>query len=146
MNASRRKAVPKPGTLVFQALVSLGLAGYMLYRSVPELDFSSGMEIRELIVPFLGILILVFAVLAVVKVPLALELDREGVLTTGFVVGMRSTTDMDDGRMNFIVYSYLDGQEAQQKVGAREFRRLSPGAPVEVRYLARDPKYSRLEL
>lgn len=146
MNASRRNAVPKPGTLVVQALVSLGLAGYMLYRSVPELDFSSGMEIRQLILPLLGIMILVFAVLAVVKIPLALELDREGILTSGFVAGKRSTTDIDEGRNNFIVYSYLDGQEAQQKVGSREFRRLSPGAPVEVRYLARDPKYSRLEL
>ncbi|MBN1265908.1 MAG: DUF3592 domain-containing protein [Anaerolineales bacterium] len=146
MNRSITKSVAKPGALVVQILAGLGVAGWILYRSIPTLDFSGGIVWSALVFPAVGVLMLVLAGVGLARLPLAMELNREGKLVEGMIVGMRSYDDSDGDRTHVVVYKYLDGIEVQQRVTTSQYRSLGPGAAVQVRYLGRDPEKSRLEL
>jgi hypothetical protein len=110
------------------------------------LNFSDGINWGSLVMPAIGVLMLVLAGVGVVRLPLAMELNRDGKLVEGMIIGMRSYDDSDGDRTNVVVYKYLDGYEVSQKVTTSQFRSLGPGGSVQVRYLERDPEKSRLEL
>ena len=76
----------------------------------------------------------------------ARELDESGLVTTGQVVerwkeqgSVRRPADY------YVAYAFGSGQEAQQVVSASVYNALVEGTSVNVRYLPRDLKVSRLE-
>jgi len=146
MNRSAKKAVAKPGALIVQILAGAAVGVYILYRALPGLDFSGEFHWSSIAMPAVGLLMLALAGVGAARLPLALELDRNGKLVEGMITGMRSYDDSEGSRTNIVVYNYLDGYEAQQRVSTSQFRALGPGAPVQIRYLERDPQKSRLEL
>jgi hypothetical protein len=73
------------------------------------------------------------------------ELDRAGLTTEGTVVDKLESRSRDRELHCDILYEYGEGYQAWQKVSEKVYESVCAGDKVTVRYLARDPKYSRLE-
>ena len=76
---------------------------------------------------------------------LARELDRDGMTTQGTVVDKLESRSEDRELHCDILYEYGESYQVWQKVSRKAFESLSVGDKITVRYLLRDPRYSRLE-
>lgn len=76
----------------------------------------------------------------------AKRLDQFGKITGGTIVERWIDEHSDEPDEHYVAYQFGDGVRVVQKVKDREFERLLLGTPVTVRYLPKDPAYSRIEL
>lgn len=106
-----------------------------------NIDFSSW---RTLVMPLGGLFMVVVALWQLRQLPVARELDSVGVDGEAIVIGKWTSGDADEGRSCHVAYQYCDGHQAQQEVSRSLFRQLGPGDTVQIRYLARDPSFSRM--
>lgn len=141
-----QKAVPSTRSIVVRmvlgTIIGLGVLVYGILRALDTGTFTWVHVVTTLV----GLLVLVLAVLSVRKLPLARELDSSGITTQGRIVTKRSTTDEEGDRSCYVAYTFGEGYGAQQQVSSAVYRRLQSGDTVEIRYLARDPNLSRMEI
>lgn len=76
------------------------------------------------------------------------ELARDGVWTTGQVIGRFAHTTQSNTRVYNVNYAFTasdgTGQRGEMRVGLTLYNRLEPGSTVEIRYLPRDPGINEL--
>ena len=76
------------------------------------------------------------------------ELARDGVWTTGQVIGRFAHTTQSNTRVYSVNYAFTasdgTGQRGEMRVGRSLYNLLEPGSPVEIRYLPRDPVINEL--
>ncbi len=75
----------------------------------------------------------------------AARLARDGLLTSGTITDRWSVGQDDDGNIFYVAYRYEHGEPLRQQVELDQYRRLSPGDTVTVRYLPGYPYISRIE-
>lgn len=142
----KQKATPSARSaligLVVLAVVGVGLLAAGVVRYLDTRSFSGA----TIALPAVGLLLLGFAFLSFRSLPVARELDRDGVVTQGRIVGKRSEMDSDGDRDWYVAYEFGDGHGAVQRIGRTAYGSLDIGSEVSVRYLERDPNVSRLEM
>ncbi len=126
--------------MILSVALGLILIGYSAWRAADMGEITATVVVFGLI----GLLLLVLGVVAARQFPVAQELDREGVTAKGTIIGKWTRSDDEDRRDCYVAYQFGDGYAARQQVPLSVYRRLTPGDPVEIRFLRRDPSFSRM--
>ena len=139
----KRKAVRNTtaiiGSVIVSAVVGIAIIVAVIIRA-------GGMVTSTwttVVMPMVGLFLLAVALWQLKELPAARELDRDGVLGEGVVIGKWSDSG-DESRNYYVAYLHGDGYQASQRVSRSLFRALGPADTVDVRYLPRDPDISRI--
>lgn len=142
-----QKAVPRVSELLWQSAILLGSLIALLILAF--VFYKGGKSLRAILLPIgtaVMALVASFRYTGLKDIRLARELDKNGMTTHGTVMHKLEARDHDRQLHCDIKYEYGDGYQAWQKVSPDVYESLRVGDTVPVRYLLRDPKYSRMEV
>ena len=144
-NQSRKKAVPKTTTIIFQLLVAVGVGLAVLVAGVLQIIDLGRVTTGGVVMPLVGIFLLGVAIFVGRDLPAARKLDTHGEIAPGKIVAKWTKTDSDQDRKCYLAYKFGEEQEAFQTVSWKYYRLVDVETVVEVRYLPENPTLSRLE-
>lgn len=140
----KKRAVRRTAAIVQTSLIFAAVGIAVIVVPVVRgggIDFSSW---RTVVPPLIGLFMVAVALWQLRQLPVARELDTDGVVGEAIVIGKWTSGDADEGHSYYVAYQYGDGYQAKQEVSRSLFRQLGPADTVPIRYLARDPSFSRI--
>lgn len=147
MYRSKQTSVSTTTSVLFRGLLSASLGLVVLVYGIWRASQLPSFQWSSLIMPAVGLFLLAVSVWVAKEYPVARELDRDGVLAEGVVLEKWVKRDSDDDTRDcYVAYQFGDQHGAVQKVSSKTYRILQLGDTVDVRYLRRDPKLSRMEV
>jgi hypothetical protein len=144
MTKPKQKAVRETSAVILSMILSAAIGIVIIVAATVRATDMGSFTWTTVVLPLIGLFLLVIALWQARELPVARELDRAGIVGEGVVIGKWTDRDSEGSRRCHVAYQYGDGHQARQRVSWSVYRQLEPGDAVEVRYLQRDPRRSRM--
>jgi hypothetical protein len=144
MTKPKQRAVRKTSAVIVSMILSAAIGIVIIVAATVRAGDMGTFTWTTVVMPLVGLFLLIIALWQARELPVARELDRTGVVGEGVVIGKWTDRSRDESRRCYVAYQHGDSHQARQRVSWSVYRQLELGDTVEVRYLQRDPKRSRM--
>lgn len=117
---------------------------YLIYESLRDNEWSN-ISINLLFF-IIGIAAISYVISAVWRIRVEKELDETGLISQGTIVSSRTGGGWGGPTTYHVTYQYKSEYEREQEVSSSVYESLYSGDRVKIRYLARDPTITKMEL